>query len=99
MAIRKVNPFKEVTSHIMKVSDVTLDTLLPSFVLLNERESHHSVPSADSRVSRAYQQQGTSSGKQFKLGLNTQPNTQLVNALTELSLQPLKTYMFPMPFF
>lgn len=42
-------------------------------------------------VSRTYQQQGMSSGKQFKLGLNTQPNTQLVSALTELSLQPLKT--------
>lgn len=38
-----------------------------------------------------------SSGKQLKLGLNTQPNTQLVNALTELSLQLLTTQIFPMP--
>lgn len=38
-----------------------------------------------------------SSGKQLKLGLNTQPNTQLVNALTELSLQLLMTQIFPTP--
>lgn len=36
MAIRKVKLFKEVTSHIMQVSGITLDTLLPSFTLLNE---------------------------------------------------------------
>lgn len=75
----------------MKVSDVMLDTLLSSFMLLNDRVSHDSGPSADSGVSWAYRQQGMSSGKQFKLGLNTQPNTQLVNALTELNLQPLNT--------